>query len=85
MLAVQVTNSFQTRTAVASYSTSAATIVNDTRQSPATEQPTLIHTLIDAMFAEMASDQDYRSEAIDLAAQLEQSDWEALRRSEEHD
>jgi uncharacterized protein (DUF305 family) len=80
-----VSNSFLIRTAVASYAASPATVVNDTAQSPTSDQPTLIHTLIDAMFAEMASDTDYHREAIDLAGELEQSDWEALRRSEEDD
>lgn len=34
---------------------------------------------IDAAFAQMASDRDYRREAVAIAQEFESSDWEALR------
>ena len=37
---------------------------------------------LDARFAEMADDADYRAEAIAIAAEFELSDWEAFQCAE---
>lgn len=34
---------------------------------------------IDAAFTQMATDRDYRREAVDIAGEFESADWEALR------
>ncbi|MDQ2913625.1 MAG: hypothetical protein M3T56_10250 [Chloroflexota bacterium] len=80
---LRAVNSFRRGSIGATYSDDVVTIVNEGAGLVIRrEQPTLIHTLIDAMFSGMSEDADHNREALDLATEFAESDWEALRRSD---